>query len=196
MWTSFSTLPSREKWDWAGELGPLDPMLAMLANVLPLSRPPGGFQLLKIEGPKGELVPGTWVPANGLRWGIEPARSLESSVDVVEGLLLALVVLGASRPGDGDLNGVCDGLGREALAAREGIPSKALPAPPGGNLDGTVPARARRVCGRLSGVGRLVKSGKASVGDSGMLSRSGVEFPLVGGPPQGFAGSTETPSCA
>jgi hypothetical protein len=42
----------------------LDPKLAMLAKVLPLSRPVG-FQLLKMDGPNGELVPGTW--AKGLR---------------------------------------------------------------------------------------------------------------------------------
>jgi hypothetical protein len=40
------------------------------------------------------------------------------------------------------------------------------------------------------------KSGKPSVGDSGMFSRRGVEFPLVGGPPQGFTGMPGTPSCA
>jgi len=68
-------------------------MLAILAKVLPLSRPVG-FQLLKIEGPNGELVPGMW--ANGLRCGMEPARSLERRVD-------ALVEPSASSAGDGDL---------------------------------------------------------------------------------------------
>ena len=119
---------------------------------------------------------------------MEPARSLESSVDAFERSL------GASRPGEGDLKGVCDGLGREVLEASAGMPSKALPAVLGENLDGNVPARARRVCGRLSGVGSWAKSGKPSVGDSGMFSRSGVEFPLVGGPPHGFNGNPGTPS--
>jgi len=78
---------------------------------------------------------------------MEPARSLDSRVD-------ALVRFSAgSRPGDGDLNGVCVGLGRDVLEARAGTLSSPLPTPPGENLDGTVPARARRVCGRLSGVG-------------------------------------------
>ena len=157
----------------------------MLANVFPLSRPVG-FQLLKMEGPNGELVPGTW--ANGLRWGMEPARSLDSNVDALG------TSLGASRPGDGDLKGVCDGLGRDVFEASAGKACKTLPAPPGENLDGTVPARARRLCGKLSGVGSWVKSGKPSVGDSGMFSRSGVEFPLVGGPPQGCNGKPGMPS--
>ena len=118
---------------------------------------------------------------------MEPARSLESRVDEPEGSL------GESRPGEGDLKGVCDGLGRDVLEASVGMPSMGLPAP-GENLEGNVPARARRVCGRVSGVGSWAKSGKPSVGDSGMFSRSGVEFPLVGGPPQGFNGNPGTPS--
>jgi len=99
-------------------------------------------------------------------------------------------------PGEGDLNGVCDGEGREVLEAKAGIFSMPLTPAPAGNLDGTVPARARRVCGKLSGVGSWVKSGKPSVGDSGMFSRRGVELPLVGGPPQGFTGNPEMPSWA
>ncbi|KAK3947157.1 hypothetical protein QBC32DRAFT_97895 [Pseudoneurospora amorphoporcata] len=67
---------------------------------------------------------------------------------------------------------------------------------PAGNLDGTVPARARRVWGKLSRVGNWVKSGKPLVGDSGMFSRRGVKLPLVGGPPHGFTGNPETPSWA
>lgn len=34
------------------------------------------------------------------------------------------------------------------------------------------------------------------MGDSGIFSRSGVELPLVGGPPQGFSGIPGTPSWA
>lgn len=69
----------------------------MLARVEPRSRPrPEGFQLLKIEGPKGEAEVGRF--ANGLRCGIDPARSLERRVEV-PGLLLS----GGSRLGDGDL---------------------------------------------------------------------------------------------
>jgi hypothetical protein len=121
---------------------------------------------------------------------MEPARSLDSRVDALERSL------GGSRPGEGDLNGVCEGLGRDVLEASAGMPSMGLPAAPGENLEGNVPARARRVCGRVSGVGNWAKSGKPSVGDSGMFSRSGVEFPLVGGPPQGFSGKPGTPSWA
>lgn len=60
-----------------------------------------------------------------------------------------------------------------------------VPTAPTGKREGTVPARARLVEGRLSGVGRGAKSGNPSVGDSGIFSRRGVEFPLVGGPPHG-----------
>jgi hypothetical protein len=68
------------------------------------------------------------------------------------------------------------------LDMSDGIGPSPLIGPPGENLDGTVPARARRVWGKLSGVGKAANSGKPSVGDSGMFSRRGVEFPLVGGP--------------
>lgn len=70
-----------ENWEWDGELGPLEPTLAMLARVEPRSRPTAaGFQLLlKMEGPKGELVPGT--AEKGLRCGIDPARRRESRAE-------------------------------------------------------------------------------------------------------------------
>ena len=84
--------------------------------------------------------------------------------------------------GDGLLKGLGDGVGREVLATSDGRGASPLLTPPGEKRDGTVPARARLVCGRLSGVGRCEKSGKPSVGDSGIFSRRGVEFPLVGGP--------------
>lgn len=76
-------------------------------------------------------------------------------------------------------------MGRDDFAPRDGNgPMLSGPGAgsPGGRRDGRVPARALLVDGRLSGVGRCVKSGKPSVGDSGIFSRSGVEFPLVGGP--------------
>lgn len=66
-----------------------------------------------------------------------------------------------------------------------------LPALPGENLEGRVPARARRVWGKPGtswADGGWTKSGKPSVGDSGMFSRRGVELPLVGGPVHGFSG--------
>jgi hypothetical protein len=111
-------------------------MLAMLARVAPRSRPVG-FQLLKMEGPKGELVPG--ICAKGLRWGIEPARSLERSVEGFD------AGSDGSRPGEGALNGLWEGVGLEDLDAKAGRFNRPFPAPPGENLEGTVPARARLV---------------------------------------------------
>lgn len=81
-----------------------------------------------------------------------------------------------------DLKGLVDGVGREVLGRNDWAPLK-----PGGaageNLEGTVPARARRagLCAVFSAGG--IKSGKPSwLGDSGMVSRRGVEPPLAGGP--------------
>jgi len=115
---------------------------------------------------------------------MDPARRRESSA-----ALLVVLSLG-SLLGEGDLKGLCEGVGRVLLAPIAGG-TLSPGAPPGENRDGTVPARPRLVCGE-SGLGRPEKSGKPSVGDSGMFSRSGVELPLVGGP-QGFG---TTPSCA
>jgi hypothetical protein len=88
-------------------------------------------------------------------------------------------------PGPG-LKGLVEGVGRE-LFGRRVVPAMS----PGGAADGEkregrVPARARRPeageAGAASGIA-LLKSGKLSpLGDSGMVSRNGVEFPLVGGP--------------
>ena len=84
--------------------------------------------------------------------------------------------------GDGDLNGLCVGVGREVFATNDGSGPSPFVTPPGEKRDGTVPARALLVGGMLSGVGKCVeKSGKPSVGDSGIVSRKGVELPLVGG---------------
>jgi hypothetical protein len=54
-----------------------------------------GFQLLKMEGPKGDAVPGR--VAKGLRWGIDPARNRESRVELFD------VFSEGSRPGEGVL---------------------------------------------------------------------------------------------
>lgn len=70
-------------------------------------------------------------------------------------LLLPLLELsGCSMLGDGDLlNGLWDGVTRaDLLAGTPGMASMPLPMPPG-NREGTVPARARLVGGKLSGVG-------------------------------------------
>jgi hypothetical protein len=98
-------------------------------------------------------------------------------------------LLSISAVGEGDLNGLGDGVGRDDFTSPGGIP---LLIPPGENLDGTVPALALLVAGVDSGVGSCAKSGKPSVGDSGIFSRNGVEPPLVGGPHT----LTGRPSCA
>lgn len=161
----------------------------MLAKVEPLSRPTAFQLLLKMFGPKGELAP-DGCGANGLRWGMEPARRRDSKAD---GLFDGSV---GSRPGDGDLKGLCDGEGLDVLNANAGMLSKPLAGPVVDSREGKVPARARRVEMGESWEESWVKSGKPSVGDSGMFSRRGVEFPLVGGPPQGFRGRLVTPSWA
>lgn len=131
------------------------------------------------DGPNGPVTE-YW-----LRCGIDPALNLDNRAE-----LLALDVFDTTwspispiDDGEGDLNGLGDGVGLEVLATSVGRAPRPLVTPPGEKRDGTVPARALRVVdGRLSGVGRCEKSGKPSVGDSGMFSRSGVELPLVGGP--------------
>lgn len=174
-----------------GELGPFEETLAILARVDPLSRPTVFQLLLKMLGPNGEFVPDTW-EGKGLRWGMEPARRRERRA---EGLLDGSTA--GSSPGDGDLKGLCDGDGLDVLNANEGMLSKPLlVGPPVDNLDGSVPARARRVDGRESWLASCGNSGKPSVGDSGIFSRRGVELPLVGGPPHGLTGRLARPSCA
>jgi hypothetical protein len=136
------------------------------------SRPEDQF-VANTDCPKGPPVGANWV-----RCGSEPARNR-----CRRAALLATVGSPISlRFGDGLLKGLGDGDGREVLAIREGRGPSPLLTPPGENRDGTVPARARLVCGRFSWVGRCEKSGKPSVGDSGIFSRRGVEPPLVGGP--------------
>lgn len=91
------------------------------------------------------------------------------------------------------MNGLPVGVGRELFGCS--VAGEVVPfgAPTGGNFDGTVPARARRAeFEAADSVGRGMRSGKPSVGDSGMFSRRGVELPLVGGPQR----LGVTPSCA
>jgi hypothetical protein len=121
---------------------------------------------------------------------MDPARSLDKRVEDCEALVFSV------RPGGGVLlKGLWEGVGREDWVESVGILRRPFPRPPAGNREGTVPARARLVDGRLSGVGSCAKSGNPSVGDSGIFSRRGVELPLVGGPPHGLlTGSPGTPS--
>lgn len=88
-----------------------------------------------------------------------------------------------------------DGVGREVFGSSDGCELGGLDALAGENLEGNVPARALLVEAWLTGgsVTGMLKSGKLSpFGDSGMVSRSGVELPLVGGPHTWGA----RPSCA
>jgi hypothetical protein len=81
------------------------------------------------------------------------------------------------------LNGLVEGDGRLVFGIRVCGTVSPVEAAPGENREGTVPARARRTDTCVnSSVGSGPKSGKPSVGDSGIFSRRGVEFPLVGGP--------------
>lgn len=83
------------------------------------------------------------------------------------------------------LKGLVDGVGREVFDTSTDCGFRAPSPAAGENLDGKVPALVLPLVkfgGVASGVPWL-KSGKPSpLGDSGMVSRSGVELPLVGGP--------------
>jgi hypothetical protein len=120
---------------------------------------------------------------------MEPARRRDSKADLAAALLApaAKPVLSVGVPGLG-LKGLVDGVGRAVLGMREddGIGKSPPGAAEGEKREGRVPARARLVvvCAAdvVSGIA-LLKSGKLSpFGDSGMVSRRGVELPLVGGP--------------
>lgn len=93
----------------------------------------------------------------------------------------------------GGLNGLVEGVGREVCDMNGCSRSISLRVVMGGKREGTVPARALRP--ELGNWPLVVgiRSGKLSwLGDSGMFSRSGVEWPLVGGPQM----LGDTPSCA
>ena len=84
---------------------------------------------------------------------------------------------------DGDLKGLVDGVVLEVLGSKEDPPLDMAAVLAGENLEGTVPALDLLgvFCELLSDGG--MKSGNPSwLGDSGMVSRSGVEPPLAGGP--------------
>ena len=96
---------------------------------------------------------------------------------------MELPELASRAVSEGDLKGLVEGVGREVLGNNE-VPLLAPAAELAGeNLEGTVPARdLRGVVWVLLSAGGM-KSGKPSwLGDSGIVSRSGVEPPLAGGP--------------
>lgn len=148
----------------------------MLARSLPASQ-----LLAKRDDPNG-LDP----PNKLLRCGIDPALNLESNAALLEDDAPA----DACSAGVLDWNGLVDGVARLDLERKEDCePFRELT---GGNREGTVPALFRR---REPGAEEVrpdpavawpaSKSGKLSLpGDSGIVSRSGVECPLpvVGGP--------------
>lgn len=90
--------------------------------------------------------------------------------------------LGVPDPG---LNGLVVGVGRDVFETSTDCGFRAPNPAAGENLEGNVPARVRPL-GALwlvvSGAA-CPKSGNPSpLGDSGIVSRNGVELPLVGGP--------------
>lgn len=119
---------------------------------------------------------------------MEPALMRESMADdlvVVEPLEPnPPISVGVCEPG---LNGLVDGVGREVCGRREAVGFRPFSTPAAENLEGRVPALVLRVdavcCAACSMPVAALKSGKLSpLGDSGMVSRRGVELPLVGGP--------------
>lgn len=133
-----------------GDVGPLDPRLAMLASVDVLSRPDVQF-VEKTDGPNGPLPPDCVVDEKlETCCGTDPARRRDSSAALLDAELWSPI---SPRPGEGDLYGLGDGDGRDVFDPRDERPPSPPSGAPGANRDGTVPALARRPCGRLSGVG-------------------------------------------
>lgn len=113
------------------------------------------------------------------RCGIDPARSLANNVFA----LLGGPCLAGSAGEGGALNGLVDGVGREVLEKSDWPTLTPLTVPTGENLEGTVPALTRRDgLVRFTSDGGTRSGNPSWEGDSGMVSRNGVEFPLVGGP--------------
>ena len=177
-------MPSLEKDDRAGDAGPLVEVTPV--RVAPRSR--WADQLVeKTVGPKGPAL---------ARGGMDPARSRERTAAAAVVVVVVAAEDGVRRPSISGWKGLAVGVGR-AERDSDGCGPAAGAAPLGDgalaetNREGRVPARTRRgivtVVAEAGGSKTAgFKSGKPSVGDSGMFSRSGVEFPLVGGP-QGCA---------
>lgn len=162
----------------------------MLARVLARSRLDDQW-VEKSEGPKGLLDD----PKMFVRCGMDPALSRDNVVPLPPTPTVAVCEVDSTPDNPGGLKGLVDGVGREVLDSRDCC-DRLLPfkEPTPGNRDGMVPARVLRagLCRDWS-VADGIKSGNSSwLGDSGMFSRRGVEWPLDGGP-QMFG---ETPSWA
>jgi hypothetical protein len=152
----------------------------MLCKVPARSRP--ASQLLANK----ELPNGLVAPNRLLRCGMEPALNLDSKA----ALLADAPAEAWSREGGVFAPyGLAEGVARLDFGSKDAV--ELLKEVTGGNRDGTVPARVRRVeLGFVVDAEPVVtcpesKSGKLSLpGDSGIVSRSGVEWPLpvVGGP--------------
>lgn len=140
------------------------------------------------DGPKGPLP-----PKKLLLCGIEPARRRERDAGAGPAPELAGLEPVSIPETPGGLKGLVEGVGREVCEANGCWSSISFSVPIGGKRDGTVPARARRLGLPMEPLVVGIRSGKLSwLGDSGIFSRSGVEWPLVGGPQM----LGETPSCA
>lgn len=130
---------------------------------------------------KTELPKGVEGDMKFERWGIDPARSLDNKAALPE--LVGGPLFDSSEGDEGGLKGLVDGVGRDVLDRRACWTLTPLTVPTGENLDGTVPALARR-----DGLVKLISDGGTRSGnpswdgDSGIVSRNGVELPLVGGP--------------
>lgn len=171
-----------------GDDGPSEERI--LCRVLARSLP--AIQLLA----KSELPNGLDVPSMFGRCGIDPALRRDSKAALLLLRAAPAATCCSNSPGELDPEyGPLDGVGRPAFDAEfEDVPIA-------GNRDGTVPALVRRVefdGDSVDGLpldgGAASKSGKLSLlGDSGIVSLRGVEWPLpvVGGPQ--ICG--ERPSC-
>lgn len=159
----------------------------MLDKVVARSRPVDQF-VENRDGPKG--LP----DANRLLFcGIEPARRRDSIAGLGAAPELATLDPESIPDTPGGRNGLVEGVGRDVCDMKGCWRSISLRVPIGGNREGTVPARARRPVGLMEPSEPGIRSGKLSwLGDSGIFSRRGVEWPLVGGPQM----LGETPSCA
>lgn len=146
------------------------------------SRP--GAQLVEnSDGPKGLVVPGKPVLC-----GIEPALRRERDPVLPPPAVVAVLALESIPETPGGRNGLVDGVGREVWDM-----SDSFGVPTGEKREGTVPALVLRAEALKPPFEVGIKSGKPSwLGDSGIFSRRGVEWPLVGGPQ--ILG--EIPSCA